>query len=128
MDGAAVRRCRLGVRESEGQVWGEMLMSYGNTAGMRDPKDTQGKMSRKPLDPRGWQSGERSGPKTVSPVSTEDKSKATGVDDSPRYGCCPAENEGDTALPWEFEGNVPPSWGAQVSHRLRLYYVSYWSV
>lgn len=42
---------RTGVREREDQVWGKMLMSYGNTAGVRDPKDTQGKVSRKLLDP-----------------------------------------------------------------------------
>lgn len=41
-------------------------MSYGNTAGVRDPEDTQGKVSRKLLDPRDWQSGERSGLKTDS--------------------------------------------------------------
>lgn len=34
------------VRGQEDGVWGEMLMSHGNRAGVRDPEDTQGKASR----------------------------------------------------------------------------------
>lgn len=34
------------VREQEDGVWGEMPMSHENTAGVRDPEDTQGEVSR----------------------------------------------------------------------------------
>ena len=50
-------------------MWGKMLMPYENTAGLRDPMDIWGKVSRKPLPPQDWQSGERSGLKTKCPLS-----------------------------------------------------------
>lgn len=35
----------------EDEVWGDMLMSHGSMAGVKDPKDTQGGVSSRLLDP-----------------------------------------------------------------------------
>lgn len=83
-----------------------MPVSYGDTAGVRDPKDTKRKCPGGHWTPEaGSQERGQSWRQTVSTVSTEDKSKAVEVDDGPGRGSHPEDRERDTALPRGMRGH-----------------------